>query len=207
MQSSEQGATQAEAAPTRAPLVISPLSLPVTLEPPPAPRPPGGAPQSIAFREWVERSYDPQTGEIASRVVLSTPPVVTLWRKGTAPQGPRDVGAWAVTPQPDGLTYEARQSMRELEVTIGQRVVLKVLADRQGGAVSMLWSRLLLHDLDASSTDARWERTRAEELGKRRILEQLGQQREALAQRQSESRNATRRKRQKEGKAAKKSLP
>ena len=207
MQSSEQGNTRAESSRTRAPLAIPPLSWPVAPEPQPAPRPTGCTPHYIAFREWLEYSYEPGTGEVTSRVVLSMPPVVTLWREGTAPQGPQDVGAWAVTPQPDGLTYEARQSMRELEVTSGQRISLKLLADRQGGAVTEIWPRLLLHDLDASFTVEEWERTRGQELVKQSILEEARQRQEARAQRQSQSRNATRRKRQKEAKAANKSRP
>ena len=155
-------------------------------------------PHYVAFREWVEHSYDPETGQFASCVVLSMPPVVTLWREDTAAQGPRDVGAWAVTPQPDGLTYEARHSLRELGVTAGQRSSLKLLADLQGGAVTQIWPRRFLHDLDASFTVEEWERTRGRELATQRLVEQQRQRQEALAQRQSKSRTFRRRQRKKE---------
>ncbi len=197
MQTYEHSITTGTHAPNAVP-AISVADLPVTPEPRPAPKPPGCAPLFVAWREWVEQTYDTQTCRSTARVVQSTRPVVTLWGAVSFPPGPRDVGAWRVTLLADGVTVTALQPVTP-QITAGQAAALKALAARNGGVALRVMPRLVLLNLAAKVEEMAWEETRAHRAGVDAMRRQEHRRGDALAETQAKSRKARRRMRKKGG--------
>ena len=125
---------------------------PETREPVAAPRPPGSFLRQIAHHEQVKYRYDPETGNVDARLVEPTEPVVTAWDRSSPAREQRDVGAWDVVPNNDGV--DVTQSQR-VSVPESVKAQLRREAERTGGPVTRVTTMRYQHDLDTRDTSAR----------------------------------------------------
>ena len=115
-----------------------------------APRPPGSYPRQIAHDEVVEAHLDPETGNVSTKVVDKSEPIVTAWDRSAPTTTERPVGSWAVSP-----------TTRDIEVAEGAdarlpdevQKQLQAIAQQNGGEPVQVTIRLS-HDLDTDETTA-----------------------------------------------------
>ena len=139
----------------------------------PAARPPGTFPRRIAHREVVEYGYNPATDEFTARVVETSEPVVVEWDRTPPDEDARDVGAYAVAPNRDGVNVEERETEREIKVPLGVRAALKQQARQSGGEPVKQQRKLRVeHDLDSRETFEELVRTRTRQELQRIMAEQ-----------------------------------